>query len=599
MVKSKNKGVKKPTVQKNSNGLSTWFVAAAIVIITYLAFSPTLKNEFTNWDDPTYVMDNSLVVNNKIPVKEIFTTPVSLNYHPVTMLTLAWNYQNGKLQPEGYFLTNLIIHLLNTLLVFLFIYRLTKGNLIWAATVAAIFGVHPMHVESVSWISERKDVLYVFFFIAGLITYLNYHESKKIIWYAATLLLCILSCLSKGMAVVFPVILLLIDYYKTQAARISAKNLLNKIPFFIVSLVFGVTAYKIQSGGAIADLQTFTLFQRLMFASYGAIMYVVKFFAPTNLSAFYPYPVLGKDGNVPVIYYLSPVILAGVAVLVYFFLRREKPVVFGLLFYIISVALVLQFVSVGSAIMADRYSYLSYIGLSFPIGYLVSEAWKGKNTVLGSLKYPITVIISFAIATFSYQTYARSQVWGNTETLWTDVISKYPNVETAWKNRGNYYGQNNRIEEAMHDYRMLVKMNSKDSKVYSNLGNVYGLRGKPDSALWAYSKAIELDSQNADSYVNRAITYCMAKQFDKAFPDFAKALSIDPSIYGVYSNRGYAYFATGQYQESINDYTAYLRYRPEDAAAYYYRGLSYRAMGNVTAGETDVQHAIKLGYKVN
>ncbi len=575
-----------------------WLVAAVILVITYIAFSPSLKNEFTNWDDPTYITDNSLVVNNKVPVKEIITTPVSLNYHPLTMLTLAWNYQNGKLQPEGYFMTNLIIHLLNTLLVFFFVFRLTKNNLIWSAIVAVIFGVHPMHVESVSWISERKDVLYVFFFMTGLITYLNHAESKKLIWYAVTLLLFILSCLSKGMAVVFPLILLLIDYYRISNARIKTLNYLNKIPFFIISLVFGVTAFVIQSGGAIADLQTFTIFQRVMFASYGAIMYIVKFILPVKLSAFYPYPVLDKSGNIPVIFYLSPLIVLGITALIYFFLRKEKPVVFGFLFYIVSVVLVLQFVSVGSAIMADRYSYLSYIGLAFPVGYLVSEAWSKKNKVLNVMKYPITIVTVTGIVIFSYQTYARTQVWSNTETLWTDVISKYPDVETAWRNRGNYYGQNNRIDEAMHDYRVLVRMASKDSKIYSNLGNVYGLKGYADSALWAYSKAIELDPRNVDPYVNRAITYCMAKQYDKAFPDFAKALSIDPNIYGVYSNRGYTYYVTGKYQESINDYTTYLRYKPEDASAYYFRGMSYKAMGNVTAGESDIQQALKMGYKV-
>lgn len=584
-----------------------WIVAVAIVVITYITFSPSLKNEFTNWDDPTYVTDNPLVVNNTVPINEIFTTPVSLNYHPVTILSLAWNYQNDKLNPRGYFLTNLIIHLLNTLLVFFFIFLLTKGDVLCAAIVALLFGIHPMHVESVSWISERKDVLYVFFLTAGLITYLKYRESTKIIWYAVTLLLFILSCLSKGMAVVFPLILLLIDYYRQEgtiktnrfAAVVKALKWKSSIPFFVISLVFGVTAFRIQSQGAISDMQVFTFFQRIMFASYGAVMYIVKFVVPVKLSAFYPYPNLDASGNVPLIFYLSPFILLGIVALIYFLFRREKPVVFGFLFYIVSVVLVLQFISVGSAIMADRYSYLAYIGLSFPVGFYISKLWKEKNKTYALLKYPLTIIVAVGIIILSYQTYARTQVWRNTETLWTDVISKYPNVETAWKNRGNYYGQRNRIDEAMHDYRVLVKMNSNDTKVYSNLGNVYGLKGQADSALWAYSKAIEIDSQNTDAYVNRAITYCMAKQYEKAFPDFEKALSIDSNIYSVYSNRAYAYFATGRYQDCVNDYTNYLRYKPEDAAAYYYRSQAYKAMGDNSASESDIQQATRLGFKVN
>ena len=295
-----NKQTKKTAAKKQTNLLPVLISVAVIIIVTYFVFSPSLQNDFTNWDDPTYVTDNPLVVNNAVPVKEIFKTPVSLNYHPVTILSLAWNYQNGKLNPKGYHEENVIFHLLNTLLVFLFIFLLTRRNLLMAAIVALFFGIHPMHVESVSWVSERKDVLYVFFFLAGLITYLRFLDTKRILWYILTLLLFVLSCLSKGMAVVFPVIMLLIDYLRND--KLQLKIIFNKIPFFVLSLVFGVISFRIQSGGAIADMQVFTIFQRMMFASYGAIMYVVKFFAPVNLSAFYPYPTLDRNGNIPLPY---------------------------------------------------------------------------------------------------------------------------------------------------------------------------------------------------------------------------------------------------------------------------------------------------------
>ena len=368
-----------PLIQKKNNTITAWICVAVILLVTYFVFSPSLQNKFTNWDDDVYVLENPLVVNGKIPVKEIFKSPVSANYHPITMLSLARNYQNGKLNPKGYHLESVVFHLLNIGLLFFFIFILTKRNLLMASIVALFFGIHPMHVESVSWISERKDVLYVFFFLSGLITYLKYRESKKIKWYLFTMVLFVLSCLSKGMAVVFPIVLLLIDYL--LEIKRERKLLTEKIPFFILALIFGVVAFKIQSGIAISDTQFFSVWQRVMFASYGAMMYVVKFFIPMNLSAYYPYPTLNRNATIPFFFYLMPFIFLGIIFSIYFFLRKERALIFGLLFYFISVALVLQFVSVGTVIMADRYSYLSYIGLLYVAAYYINKICADKKNI--------------------------------------------------------------------------------------------------------------------------------------------------------------------------------------------------------------------------
>lgn len=596
MSKKPEKGQKKKPQQQQQPSFQKWIWLGVILILTYISFAPSMDNEWTNWDDPVYVLENPLITNLNTPTKDLLTKPVSLNYHPLTMLSLKWNYESVKTEPHAYHLTNVLLHLINTALVFFFILMLSE-SLVMAVFVSALFGVHPMHVESVSWISERKDVLYVLFFVLGMICYLKYLDTKKVLWMIITVTVFILSCLSKAMAVVFPVVLLLIDYLKNR--ELNFKIVLEKIPLFIISLIVGIAAFTIQATDAIAKPETFTILQRIMFASYGAWLYVVKFFVPINLSAFYPYPLSDNGVSVSIEYYLAPVAWLAVAAIVFFFFRKHKPIVFGLLFYFASVVLVLQFISVGSAIAADRYSYLSYIGLSFILGWLLNQFFV-KGNKLYNMRMVATSVAAVCILVFAYQTNARTKVWKNTETLWTDVINQYPNrIEVAYKNRGNYYGkEKGMLKEAMADYKVLLSMKTKDSKIYSNLGNIYGLMKNGDSAIWAYNTALQMDDKNTDAYVNRAITYSMAGRYDLAFPDYTKALQIDPSMYSTYINRGYAYLASGKLNEALADFNYYLIYDPNNAACYYYRGLTYTSMGNTSNAKNDFVRAQSLGYKV-
>ena len=208
------------------------FMVLGLLLVTFIVFSPTFSNEFTNWDDDLYVANNPLVKTlDGATIANIFDLEsfVGGNYHPVTILTLNFNYQMTGLDPISYQVTNVLLHLLNTFLVFLFIYRLTKRKKEVALICAVLFALHPMHVESVSWMAERKDVLYTAFFMGGLLTYLRYRKTGKWADLGWTLLLFVLSGLSKPAAVVFPVVLFLIDYYKK--AEWKMKLVAEKVPF--------------------------------------------------------------------------------------------------------------------------------------------------------------------------------------------------------------------------------------------------------------------------------------------------------------------------------------------------------------------------------
>lgn len=599
------KQVKKKQAEKakrtpGSFDFKPWLLAAAVAILTYIAFMPSLKNEFTNWDDPTYVTENPMVQNSKTQWSEIFSKPVSLNYHPLTMLTLAWNYQSAekhgdKVEAKVFHAWNVWIHLFNTLLVFYFIWLLSGRQLLTAAFTAAIFGLHPMHVESVSWVAERKDVLYTFFFVLSCIAYLHYIDKKKMLYLVLSFLLFGLSCLSKAMAVVIPLVFIAIDYFKGR--KWNSQIIIEKIPFLLLSLYIGIKAYTIQATDAIAKTETFTLFQRLMFGSYGALMYLAKFFVPVKLSAFYPYPTTHDNGIIPVIYYVSPLVWVALGLLAWLGYKKYKAISFGIAFFIITIVLVLQFLSVGSAIMADRYSYIPYIGIAFILGSL-------GEMLIRKYSSGVKAVIYISLAAFavflSTQTYSRAQVWKTSETLWTDVINKYPEVEVAYKNRGNYYGKEiGDLDHSYKDYMVLKHMNSKDTKVYSNMGNVYGLKKQVDSAVWAYNKAIQLDPNNDEAYVNRGITYSMTNQYDKAIEDYNKAEQLRGVTVSVLQNRAYTYFAAGKYQQSVEDYNKLLQLRPYDGIFYYYRGMANEQLNNNKQALQDLQAASSYNYKVD
>lgn len=607
----RNKHIKKssPVVQAKQNK-PVAFVILAVVI--FIIFYPSLKGEFTNWDDGTYVMVNPMIweLNSKT-IKEIFTEPVSLNYHPLTMLSLAIDYKIGKLNPYYYHFTNIIIHILNTLLLFVFIQKLIDrynrvitGNKVrpdsffMALVISVFWAIHPMRVESVTWIAERKDVLYVFFFFLSLIFYLEWLDNKKKSKAILCFLFFVLSCLSKGMAVVLPVVLILIDwlYDNIKTIKQFVQSVITKAHFFVGALVFGILAFKIQSRGAIAAMETFNPMQRITFGCYGFIMYIWKLFLPVNLSAFYPYPFTDTQGNIPAIYYASPFIVLAIAGIItfIFFKNREagKVLVFGFLFYFVTIVLVLQFLSVGSAIMADRYSYLSYVGLLFIaayyIGYIKQKLTKEYMVIL----WGILIIILGAL---SYLTRERTKVWTNAATLWTDAINQFPFIEIAYENRGIYYKDHNELDKMLKDYEFLTQtLHTRNEKIWTNLGNLYGLLKQYDKSLNAYSTAIEIDPHNASTYLNRAITYSMMGEYQKSLPDYDQSILLDSMTALTYKNRAYTLMQVGQFDKSIHDYDKAILLFPYDTASYLNRGISKYNAKKYTEALTDFKKYITL-----
>ncbi len=623
----------KPFVQNTEGFKFHWAVALAIAVITLFVYQPALENGWTNWDDPVYVLENDLIIMqpadqflNKDHIKKIFSekNPVSLNYHPLTILTLAYDYKKTNDEKDfpsrakQFHQTNLMIHILNGMLVFYFVFLLTGRKIIHASIVSFVFALHPMHVESVAWIAERKDVLYTFFFLSSLICYLMFAKKKHYLWLVLSFILFYASVLSKAMAVVLPLVLIAMDYYQSinwRKTLTDPKFQLLKLPFFALSVYYGLLAYRIQATDAIAKDDTFNFIQKLCFASYGFFIYIAKFIFPFQLSAFYPYPVIDGDHGLPVYFYLFPFLLSAfVLMMIWFFRKNQKAIVFSAAFFFFTVVLVLQYISVGSAIMAERYSYIPYIGVAFVLGYFIQLVIYQKEKFSSSLRMLVISVLCIWFIGIIVVTAQRIKVWKNNETLWTDVIEKFPGkVEVAYKNRGNYYGKElGKFDLALNDYNELIKMKTKDPEVFSNLGNIYGMMGKEYSesgdmknannyyakSLEAYSQSISFDSTFEQAYFNRSVTNQMLGNHSAAIDDLNRAIQYSPKsvsqLVQRYFNRGFSYSQIGQYQNAINDYNEVLKMQPNNGEAFLQRGLVYYNLNDFNQSLSDFQQSIKF-----
>lgn len=614
-----------------------WLLYAALLITAIVLFTyrGAFNNQFVDWDDFTYVVNNDLVRNDgNTGLKEIFTRPVSSNYHPVTILSMRLNSNICKTCPQGispapFIRWNVILHILNSILVLVLVYLLTSRNLFISFFTAIIFGVHPMHVESVAWIAERKDVLSSFFFLAGLISFIIFKRregGRRIVWIGSAFLLFVLACLSKATAVVFPVVLILIDFWisNTDQKRsvkdsireaVSIKNMFMLLPFFLVSLFFGMLAIRLQSGenfmgflemgksspDVVNAAGPFSAWQRFQTGSYGFVVYLVKFFAPFNLSSFYPYPGTPEFSSqiLDTILKISPVLFVTILGLVIFSMRKTTLFAFGSGFYFLTVALVLQFISVGYAIIADRYSYLPYIGIAFILAALIDKSNVKRRRIL---MYGSGCFIVFMIILSG----KRIEVWSDTATLWSNVIDKFPNVEISRKTRGKYYSKialqaKNAVDKksyedkALADFTVAIKSGSKNPEVFEGAGVIYGSKGDLQNAILCLNKAVALDPSNGNIYYNRALTLGKMNRFDEAISDYTRALELQPQkAQKIRTNRSNLLLGTGRFIEAIPDLDFLISEDPDNFILYYNRAVARLQLNNPNGAVSDFQRVLML-----
>lgn len=551
---------------------------AGIILLTFLLYIRTLQFEFIyNWDDAGYILKNEYIKKFTWEnVQKIFTEFYMSNYHPLTMLSYAIDYAIAGENPAWYHLVNLLFHSLNILLVFKLLKQITSSNFL-GLIGAFLFALHPMHVESVAWISERKDVLYAFFFLLASITYLNWISKRKMGSYIMTSLFFLLSLLSKSNAVVFPVVCFVYDYLKQR--KFSWFLLVEKIPWLILSILFGVLALQSQEG-AIQDLKDkISWWEQLLLVNYGILLYIAKFFIPFKLSAFHPYP-LKMDGLFPWYIYVLPIVSIAIFVVYLIYGRKQREITAGLLFFFIVIAPVLQLVPVGGAIIADRYTYVPYIGLSLSLFVIIQNIKR---------KHLFYALMAGWFIMLTLSTWNRIGFWKNGDILFTDVLKKYPKNPFAWNNRGflywDYYAikkykdnpvkKEIYVKKAYDDYTRAIMLDTTFYQAYLNRAILLYNTGKPEEALTDFHKVIKLQPKNKDALLGRANTLSTLGRYAEALPDYEVYLTIQPNDAKAILWKSIALVKTNQANKALFELRRSKILNPNDYEVYYWLGLAH------------------------
>jgi len=556
-----------------------WMVPV-ILGITFIAFLPVLHAGFVSWDDGEYVLQNTALKNGDL--RAVLMTPMQGNFHPLTMFTLFLNYLISGEQAWSYHLLNLVLHLINCFLVFRLAMSLSKGNATISFATAILFGIHPVHVESVAWVSERKDVLYGVFFLAALISYTKYVDTKSRSQYWLAALWFGLSLLSKPSAVIFPLAILCVDLLR--ARRLNSKLLAEKIPFFALSLAMGLATYLAQQKAGSFGKIYIAPINKILYGFYGIMMYIVKLIAPVNLSVFYPFPPLNV--KLPLEYYIAPVFFIALAFAFYYFLKRNRVIAFGILFYLVNLLLVLQFLPVGSAVIAQRYAYIPYIGLFFIVGWIIDRLARHNAVKAYRIIFPVALLLSVL-------TWQQATTWYSSATLWDQAIKTQPSAK-AYAIRAMLLRKEKNYDLAIDYFNRAIHLDTRDYELYSNRGNVYFDLRKPELAINDYRKALSMKPDFPEALDNMGAQFAILGRYDSAVKYATQAIRIKPDYKQAYSNRALTYMKLNRYEEAIKDWEKFLQFEPDAADVYNTIGSCYQAMGKYKESLVPINKAISM-----
>jgi len=611
-----------------------------IALLAALAYAPALRNGFVNWDDPGNVVNNQLI-RSLAPgnILTFFTSTVlSTVYIPLVTLSFALDYQVYGLNPHGYHVTNLLLHILNSILVLALI-RYLSGSKVVSFVAAALFAVHPLHVESVAWVTGRTELLSAFFYLLSVISWCAFVLGRgdnalgavrpsaflKMKYYWLSLIFFLCALLSKSMAISLPFVLILIDYYwgarrMPRSAESPAEGCggaqsrrgegmegrvihgardwplaglwSNKIPFFALSAIFGVVILIVSmSGETLRPPFHKDPLPAILVASRNCVWYVAKIIIPIRLSAYYPYP--------PTVSILHPEFLlslftVGFAAVALFIARRKREIIFCSLWYLITIFPVLQLIPVRDTIAADRYAYLPSVGILYLIGILFARLWKYcEGRVHHSTWMRIVPVgaLTLVIASLSLLTSQRCLIWRYDERLWLDVISKYPDAATARNNLGLVYAGRNLRSKARAEFTRAVSLKADFAEPHINLGVLCGEEGDTDGAVRELREAISLNSRVPEACHALAIILDQQEKDADAAGGRVKR-DLAPSR----NDLGLAYAHIGMISEAIPQLEKAVQMDPGFAPAYYNLALCYFMKGDKVKAVAYRTMAMKLGY---
>ena len=571
---------------------TVWAVCGFLLLAVALVFGQTVRYDFVNFDDTEYVYDNPDLAHGLSgqSITWAFTATQCNNWHPLTWLSYLVDYQFYGSKPWGYHLTNVLLHAAAAIALFLVLRRMT-GDLWPSAFVAAVFAIHPLRVESVAWVSERKDVLSGLFFMLTLGAYVAYvRRPFSLVRYLLVIFLFALGLMAKPMLVTLPLVLLLMDYWPLgrmshgwggsctaapgatvqlspqRTASTIWRLVVEKLPLLALSAASCAVTARAQ-GEAIARLDHLPLWSRVAnaFISYAA--YLGQCVYPANLAVFYPY----QGPELPIGQAAGALLLlAGICVAVAVLRRRCPYVLVGWCWYVGMLVPVIGLVQVGAQAMADRYTYLPQIGL------LMAVAWAAKDALRPRAYrgWAWRIAVALIVATLMGCAWRQTSYWRNSETLWRHALDCSPGCSTAGNNLGTTLRDEGRLDEATACFRDVLQLKPNDVMLLNNLALSVNDQGQHAEALALLEKALELKPDEVHTQANLGLVLVACGRLDEALAECRKALDIKPDDAEAHNNFGNALAACGRFDEAIAHFQAVLNVKPNHAEAHYNLGIA-------------------------
>jgi tetratricopeptide (TPR) repeat protein len=543
-------------------------VCAVIVVLVWTIFGQTLGHDFVNYDDKTYVYGNALVTAGLSPhgLSQAFVDIQTNNWHPLTIISHMIDCQLYGLKAGGHHFTNVLLHTIAAVLLFFWLLNVT-GRFWSTAFITALFAIHPLRVESVAWIAERKDVLSAVFFFLTLGAYSRYTRARSFGRYLTMSILFACGLMSKPMLVTTPVVLLLLDFWplKRIADRKSFWRMTwEKLPFFALSAVASIVAFALQVHSP-ASVGQLPFGWRLQNALVSYVTYVWQMFWPANLAPFYPHP---DDRLALWQATLAAVFLIAITWLV-FALRRNRPyLLVGWLWYLIMLLPVIGIVEVGLQGHADRYTYLPHVGLYVALTWLTADVVRS----LPHRKEIFATLGTAVIITLSGCAWKQTTYWRNSETLWTRALSVTSNNDVALTNLGTLLMERGQLDDALSYFQKALAVRSGSEHQHYNLslalihdstGNVLARKGRLDDAIVHFRQAIQLRPDFPDAHYNLGVALLQKEDLDGAIAEWRTTLSIHPYDAGAHTSLGNALVQKGLLREAADHYEKALQSEPD------------------------------------
>ncbi|MGA1825341.1 MAG: tetratricopeptide repeat protein [bacterium] len=535
-------------------------VVSLFLVITILTMYWQVRNhEFVSYDDTVYVTENPYVVNG-LTIEGIiwsFKAKEAGNWHPITWLSHMLDAQLYGKDAGRHHMTSVLFHIMNSLLLFFIFYTMTKD--IWqSAFIAVLFALHPLNVESVAWVAERKNVVSTFFWMLTLASYIWYSERPGSIRYLIPLILFALGLMAKPMVVTLPFVLILMDYWPLKRFEFF-HSVYEKIPFFVLTVISCIVTFHAQlAGGAVGSLNVYPWNVRIANALVSYIKYLGKMIWPFRLTILYPYP-----ETVPLWHVVgASLFLTAIFLFAIRNIKRYPYFAVGWLWFLGTFIPAIGIVQVGMQAMADRYAYVPLIGVFIMIAWGVPDLmsrWHGRQIgciAIAALLFPTLMAI----------TWEQVGYWANSTILYEHALNSTKNNDIAHYNYGKVLDEQGRLVDAMKHYSEAVRIRPTYTEAHNNLGVALARQGKHMEAVKHYLKVLRIKPDDENVYNNLGIAYAQQDHLEEAIFYFKKALCINPDYADVHRNLGVALINRGSHKEAVLHFQNALRLQPSMAA---------------------------------